>query len=133
VLAGVSGVFLAPALACAFVVVDRQSPSGTVTEAFSWLVTTFGVGAAAGTAVVGPVIERGGAAGGFAVVGGGGVAAFLVLLLTRRAISVPFGEHRPAPAAGSSTGHDKASAPVTEAENDRNGAPEPGFRTGRQA
>jgi MFS family permease len=45
-LAGLSGLFLAPSLACAFVVVDRHAPSGTVTEAFSWLVTAFGVGAA---------------------------------------------------------------------------------------
>ena len=98
-LAGLSGVFLAPALACAFVVVDRHAPSGTVTEAFSWLVTTFGVGAAAGTAVVGPVIERGGAAAGFGVAGAGGIAALLVLLVTARALSVtPSGSQRaPAP------------------------------------
>jgi MFS family permease len=152
VLAGVSGVFLAPALACAFVVVDRHAPSGTVTEAFSWLVTTFGVGAAAGTGVVGPVIERGGSAAGFAVVGGGGLAAFAVLLLTVRALTgAPAGGSRTAstpvagPAgsasAGTETGSGRspaagrrpASAPVTEAENDRNGAPEPGFRTGPQA
>ncbi|OEU89404.1 MFS transporter [Streptomyces abyssalis] len=133
VLAGVSGIFLAPALACAFVVVDRHAPSGTVTEAFSWLVTTFGVGAAAGTAVVGPVIERGGASAGFAVVGGGGVAAFLVLLLTRRALAVPTAGSRGTAVTGPAAGPGHASAPVTEAENDRNGAPEPGFRTGRQA
>ena len=51
--------------------------AGTVTEAFSWLVTTFGVGAAVGTAVAGPAVERGGAAAGFAVRGsrrGGGAA-----------------------------------------------------------
>lgn len=132
-LAGLSGVFLAPALACAFVVVDRHAPSGTVTEAFSWLVTTFGVGAAAGTGVVGPVIEWGGAAAGFAVVGGGGLAAFLVLLLTGRAFSVASVTSRSTSVAGPASGQGHASPPVTEAENDRNGAPEPGFRTGRQA
>ncbi|MFC7467256.1 hypothetical protein ACFQVA_06040 [Actinomadura keratinilytica] len=52
-LAVVSGLFLAPALACAFVVVDRHAPRGTVTEAFSWLVTVFGVGAALGTGAAG--------------------------------------------------------------------------------
>jgi MFS family permease len=132
-LAGLSGVFLAPALACAFVVVDRHAPSGTVTEAFSWLVTTFGVGAAGGTAVVGPVIERGGAAAGFGVAGAGGIAALLVLLVTARALSVtPSGSQR-APVAGLVPGPGHASAPVAGAENDRNGAAEPGFRTGRQA
>lgn len=125
-LAALSGVFLAPALACAFVVVDRHAPSGTVTEAFSWLVTTFGVGAAAGTAVVGPVIEWGGAAAGFAVVGGGGAAAFLVLLLTGRALS-------PGPDSPYGTGHGPDTVPVTGAENDRNAPREPGFRSGRQA
>lgn len=45
--AALAGVFLAPAIACSFIVVDRHAPRGTVTEAFSWLVTTFGVGAAA--------------------------------------------------------------------------------------
>lgn len=120
-LAGVSGVFLAPALACAFVVVDRHAPRGTVTEAFSWLVTTFGVGAAAGTAVVGPVIEWGGASAGFGVAGAGGVAALVVLLLTRRVLS--------------SSAAVPGGAPVARAagENDRNGAVEPGFRTGPQA
>ncbi|MCF6523213.1 MFS transporter [Streptomyces sp. JJ36] len=124
-LAGVSGLFLAPALACAFVVVDRHAPRGTVTEAFSWLVTTFGVGAAAGTAVVGPVLETGGTVAGFAVAGAGGTAALLVLLATSRVLSASAaGPGRPAaPVAGSEE----------HPENDRNRAPEPGFRSGHQA
>ncbi|MFE0426962.1 MFS transporter, partial [Streptomyces sp. NPDC058953] len=81
-LAALSGLFLAPALACSFVVVDRHAPAGTVTEAFSWLVTTFGVGAAGGTAVTGPVVENAGVAWGFSVAGAGGVAALLVLTAT---------------------------------------------------
>lgn len=71
-LTAVAGVFLAPALACAFVVVDRHAPKGTVTEAFSWLVTTFGVGSAMGASVVGPAVERGGAVAGFAVAAAAG-------------------------------------------------------------
>lgn len=129
-LAGLAGVFLAPALACAFVVVDRHAPSGTVTEAFSWLVTTFGVGAAAGTAVVGPVIERGGASGGFTVAGAGGVAALLVLLLTGHVLNVT-GPARPDDAPDVAPDH--ASVPVTRAENDRNGTAAPGFRSRHQA
>ncbi len=112
-----AGVFLAPALACAFVVVDRHAPRGTVTEAFSWLVTSFGVGAAIGGAVVGPAVERGGAAAGFAVAGFGGCAALAVLLTTRRFLAVA------------------DALPVVEqgAENDRNAVVEPGFRAGHQA
>lgn len=82
-LAGLAGLFLAPVLACAFVVIDRHAPTGTVTEAFSWLVTVFGVGVAGGTAVVGPILEEVGVVAGFAVAGVGGVAALLVLLATR--------------------------------------------------
>ncbi|MBT2384730.1 MFS transporter [Streptomyces sp. ISL-11] len=117
ILAGVAGVFLAPSLACAFVVVDRHAPRGTVTEAFSWLVTSFGVGAAIGTAFVGPAVEHGGARAGFMVAVGGGVAALLVLVLARRSLG--------APAARSTV--------VARSENDRNGAVEPGFSAGHQA
>lgn len=120
-LALLSGVFLAPALACAFVVIDRHAPRGTVTEAFSWLVTTFVVGNAAGTAVAGPVIEAGDVVAGFAVPGAAGVVALLVLVAARRFLTPP--DQPPAgPVAGD-----------VPAENDRNGAVEPGFRAGRQA
>ncbi|ONK15605.1 MFS transporter [Streptomyces sp. MP131-18] len=116
-LAALAGVFLAPGLACAFVVIDRHAPVGTVTEAFSWLVTTFGVGAAVGTAVVGPVIESGGDAAGFALAGAGGVLSFLVLLATRSVLAVPGG----------------VSGAPPESENDRNAAREPGFRSEHRA
>jgi predicted MFS family arabinose efflux permease len=116
-LAAVAGVFLAPALACAFIIVDRHAPRGTVTEAFSWLVTTFGVGASLGTAVAGPVVEWGGTVWGFVVPGAAGVAALVVLLATARVLVRPADS---AVVAGSS-------------ENDRNGAVEPGFRAGHQA
>lgn len=120
-LAALSGVFLAPALACAFIVVDRHAPRGTVTEAFSWLVTTFGVGAAFGTGVAGPVVELAGTAASFAVAGAGGVAALLVLLATRRVLAAP----------GGGTGSDPAGA--AGYENDRNGAAQHGFSSGHQA
>ncbi|MGW7072504.1 MFS transporter [Streptomyces sp. NPDC054855] len=116
-LAAVAGIFLAPALACAFIIVDRHAPRGTVTEAFSWLVTTFTVGASLGTAAAGPVVEWGGTVWGFAVPGGAGAAALLVLLATARVLVLPADS---AVVAGSS-------------ENDRNGAVEPGFRAGHQA
>ncbi|MFD9905328.1 MFS transporter [Streptomyces sp. NPDC059063] len=112
-----AGVFLAPSLACAFIVVDRHAPRGTVTEAFSWLVTTFTVGTAVGTAVGGPVVERGGPAWGFAVPGLAGAAALLVLLATRRVL-----------AATGDRGTVEGSS-----ENDRSRAVEPGFSAGHQA
>ncbi|MFH8368238.1 MFS transporter [Streptomyces sp. NPDC018031] len=116
-----SGVFLAPALACAFVVIDRHAPRGTVTEAFSWLVTTFVVGNAVGTAVAGPVVEAGEVVAGFAVPAVAGGLAALVLLAAGRFLVPP-----PRPAADAVAGD-------VPAENDRNGAVEPGFRAGHQA
>ncbi|GHH75416.1 MFS transporter [Streptomyces sulfonofaciens] len=107
----VAGVFLAPSIACAFVVVDRHAPRGTVTEAFAWLVTTFTVGSSVGTAVTGPVVEWGGTVWGFAVPGCAGAVAFLVLLATRPVLA----------ATGRVVGEGVA------AENDRNGVPEAGF------
>ncbi len=106
-LAALAGVFLAPVLACAFVVVDRHAPAGTVTEAFSWIVTACGVGAAAGTALAGPVAQYGGVAAGFVVAGGGGLVALAVLL-----------------AGGRFLAPSNLSGPR---ENDPTGAAEPGF------
>ncbi|MEU5646429.1 MFS transporter [Streptomyces milbemycinicus] len=120
-LAGLSGLFLAPALACVFVVVDRHAPRGTVTEAFSWLVTTFVVGNAAGTAAAGPVMEHGGVAAGFVVPGAAGAVALAVLLATARFLI------------GTPTGTPGGTLGEPQAENDRNRAVEPGFRAGHQA
>ncbi|MBA2946420.1 MFS transporter [Streptomyces himalayensis] len=116
-LTALAGVFLAPCIACAFIIVDRYAPRGTVTEAFSWLVTTFTVGASVGTAATGPVVEWGGAAWGFAVPGGVAAVALLVLLAAGRVLAAPGGTRK---LAGAS-------------ENDRNGAVEPGFTAGHQA
>ncbi|MEU3048858.1 MFS transporter [Streptomyces sanyensis] len=124
-LAALAGVFLAPAIACAFIVVDRHAPRGTVTEAFSWLVTTFGVGAALGTAVAGPAVELGGTPWSFAVAAAGGFAALLVLTATQGVLSAPAREAAlPAPEGAAGTG---------AAQIDRNGAVQPGFSSGREA
>jgi MFS family permease len=79
VLALLSGVFLAPVLACTFTLVDGLAPRGTVTEAFAWLVTAFGVGSAIGSALAGIAGDAAGVHGAFAVAGAGGVLALLTL------------------------------------------------------
>ncbi|MET9088805.1 MFS transporter [Streptomyces sp. NPDC004237] len=112
-----AGVFLAPAIACAFVLVDRHAPRGTVTEAFSWLVTTFTVGASVGTGLAGPVVEAGGALWGFAMPAVAGGVSLLVLVVTRRVLAAPGGGA--VVAAGS--------------ENDPNRAAEPRFSSGDRA
>ncbi|MFJ9738764.1 MFS transporter [Streptomyces sp. NPDC101166] len=116
-LTALAGVFLAPALACAFVIVDRHAPRGTVTEAFSWLVTMFTVGMSVGTGVAGPVVERGGAVWGFAVPGAAGAVALSVLLAGGRVLAVPVG----------------GGVVAASSENDPNRAVEPRFSSGDRA
>ncbi|WP_250405076.1 MFS transporter [Streptomyces cellostaticus] len=113
----VSGVFLAPCIACAFIIVDRHAPSGTVTEAFSWLVTTFTVGASLGTGLAGPVVQAGGPLWGYAVPGAAGAVSLLVLLATGRVLAAPA----------------RSGVVAASSENDPNRAAEPRFSSGDRA
>ncbi|MFE9170370.1 MFS transporter [Streptomyces kebangsaanensis] len=116
-LAALSGVFLAPCIACAFIIVDRHAPAGTVTEAFSWLVTTITVGASVGTGLAGPVVQTGGALWGFALPGAAGAVSLLVLLATGRVLSAPVGR----------------AVVAASSENDPNRAVEPRLSSGDRA
>ncbi|MFI0451314.1 MFS transporter [Actinomadura sp. 6N118] len=91
ILAFLSGIFLAPVLACSFSLVDRLAPTGTVTEAFAWVVAAVGAGSSLGAAVSGVGQDLAGVPGAFAGAGAGGVLALLVCLLGTRTL-------RPAPA-----------------------------------
>ncbi|BBA96160.1 putative transmembrane efflux protein [Actinacidiphila reveromycinica] len=115
-LAALSGLFLAPTLACGFLVVDRHAPPGTVTEAFSWVVTAIGVGSALGTAAAGAVAQHLGTPAGFGVCAVCGAVALGVLLSTGRILTVREVE----------TGR-----AVTE--KDPNRGPDPRFSTSHQA
>ncbi|MEU6552520.1 MFS transporter [Streptomyces sp. NPDC046915] len=116
-LTALSGVFLAPCIACAFIIVDRHAPGGTVTEAFSWLVTTFTVGASVGTGLAGPVVEAGGPLWGFAVPGAAGAVSLLVLVATGRVLAAPA----------------RGAVVAASSENDPNRAAEPRFSSGDRA
>lgn len=48
-----AGFFLAPILACGFVLIAGHAPAGTVTEAFAWVTTLFLAGSALGSSVTG--------------------------------------------------------------------------------
>jgi MFS family permease len=113
----VSGVFLAPCISCAFIIVDRHAPRGTVTEAFSWLVTTFTVGASVGTGLAGPVVQAGGTVWGFAVPGVAGAVSLLVLLATGRVLAAPA----------------RGAVVAASSETDPNRAVEPRFSSGDRA
>ncbi|MET7285749.1 MFS transporter [Streptomyces sp. NPDC005573] len=116
-LSAVAGVFLAPCIACAFIIVDRHAPRGTVTEAFSWLVTTFTVGASVGTGLAGPVVQSGGALWGFALPVVAGAVSLLVLLGTGRVLVAPV----------------RGGVVAASTENDPNRAVEPRFSSGDRA
>jgi MFS family permease len=56
-----TGLPFAPWLACVWLLVDRLAPPGTLTEAFSWLLTSFMAGFSAGTSLAGVVVDAAGA------------------------------------------------------------------------
>jgi MFS family permease len=85
-LAFLSGVFLAPVLACSFSLVDRLAPSGTVTEAFAWVVAAVGAGSSLGSFVSGIGQDLAGVSGAFAGAGAGGVLALLLCMLGGRTL-----------------------------------------------
>ncbi|BAJ30276.1 MULTISPECIES: MFS transporter [Kitasatospora] len=78
----VSGLGLAPLLAAAFVLVAELAPTGTVTEAFAWLVTLFATGNAAGYAVSGALVD--GSLHAVALCAVGGITLGGALLLATR-------------------------------------------------
>ncbi|MEU8922809.1 MFS transporter [Kitasatospora sp. NPDC048545] len=81
-LAFLSGVMLAPMLAAAFVLVAELAPTGTVTEAFAWLVTLFATGNSLGYAVSGNLAE--GSLQPVALCASGGIALGALLLFGAR-------------------------------------------------
>jgi MFS family permease len=86
VLAFVSGVSLAPVLACSFALVDRLAPAGTVTEAFAWVVAAIGAGGSLGSFVAGVGQDAAGVPGAFAGAGVGGALALALFLVGGRAL-----------------------------------------------
>jgi MFS family permease len=88
-LAALSGVFLAPVIACSFTLVDELAPEGTLTEAFAWVVAAVGTGAAIGTAAAGFAGEVGGVRAAFAVAGVGAALGLVLLVAGRRTLVPP--------------------------------------------
>lgn len=83
VLAVLSGSVLAPITAAENLLVDRLAPEGTLTEAFTWIVTALVSGVAAGNALAGAVVDA--ASWRTAIVATAAVAAAgAVVALTRR-------------------------------------------------
>ena len=73
-----TGAGVAPALACALVLVDRLAPAGTVTEAFAWSGSVLAAGSALGEALSGLVVAHQSAAAGFVLAAASTALAALI-------------------------------------------------------
>jgi MFS family permease len=88
VLIVLAGLPFAPWIACVYLLADRLSPPGTLTEAFAWIMTAFTAGLSAGTSLAGVLIDGAGVRAAFlAAVAGAAVAVGVTLL--RRHTLVP--------------------------------------------
>ena len=82
-----AGAAISPAYATIYAFVDRVTPAGTVTEAFSWLSTAVAVGTSAGTALAGSLAQHTGPASAFALAGAAGGLAVLITILRIRTLA----------------------------------------------
>ncbi|MFF1733743.1 MFS transporter [Streptomyces sp. NPDC058247] len=77
--AALPGLLFGPLLTCCYQAIDLMAAPGTVTESYSWLVASFGIGTAAGTGLAGPL-------GGPLALPAAAAALALVLLLPMRGL-----------------------------------------------
>jgi MFS family permease len=82
-----AGLGIAPAIACLYLLVDRLAPAGTVTEAFTWVNSGFGIGIAAGNASGGGVVHRVGPDAVFLLAAAAVAAAALLARVRRPALA----------------------------------------------
>ena len=83
----VAGAAIAPTYAASTRWSTQAAPAGTVTEAFAWLATAVGVGAAVGAAAAGRCSTTPGPSAAFALAGGAGALAILATLLRSRTLA----------------------------------------------
>ena len=76
-----AGAAIAPIYATVNGIVEQVAPRAMTTEAFAWLTTSAGAGAALGAALTGIVAEHGGPPAAFLVAGGAGVVATVIVAL----------------------------------------------------
>ena len=83
----VAGAAIAPTYAAVYAMVDDAAPAGTVTEAFAWLATAIGLGAALGAAAAGALADTAGPSAAFALAGAAGTLALMTALV--RSVAPP--------------------------------------------
>jgi MFS family permease len=84
-----AGAAIAPTYAAVYAMVDLAAPAGTITEAFAWLATAVGFGAAAGAATAGSLTDHAGPTAAFVLAGTAGAAALLATMLRSRSLALP--------------------------------------------
>jgi len=82
----VTGVVNAPVIATLYTLIEELAPRGTVTEAFTWVSTTFLAGISAGVALAGVVSDAYGPQSAFVLAIAGGGAAVLAVVLRHRGL-----------------------------------------------
>jgi len=85
----VAGAAIAPTYATAYAMVDAAAPAGTVTEAFAWLATAIAIGASAGAACAGTLVDSAGPVAALALAGGAGGVAVLVTSVRAYTLAAP--------------------------------------------
>ncbi len=78
VLMAVGGLAVAPFVAAEFGMIDRVAPSGTATEALTWIVTTYAIGSAIGAVAGGAIAEYASVNAALLAAAGGSALAFAV-------------------------------------------------------
>jgi predicted MFS family arabinose efflux permease len=84
-----AGAAIAPTYATVYAMVDDAAPAGTVTEAFAWLATAIEIGASAGVACAGALVDGAGPVAAIALAGGAGAVAVLVTALRSWTLAAP--------------------------------------------
>lgn len=79
-----TGTGISPMLIPAFGVVERDAPTGRLTEAMSWSNTSLALGLAVGSAVTGQAVDVAGSRGGLVVVAAAGLLTAVTALLGAR-------------------------------------------------
>jgi MFS family permease len=83
------GLPLSPMLIAGFSLIEQQAPAARLTEGMAWLTSAISVGAAAGSAAAGQVIDAGGARWGYSFAAACGAAALVACLAGFTQLRVP--------------------------------------------
>jgi MFS family permease len=97
VVAPLGGLCLAPLLAAANQLIGDVAPRGAITEAFAWPITAIAIGAAAGSATAGAIVQASSPTTSFVVVVAAGAAAATIAVARRRTVTVLSPDLTPAP------------------------------------